>query len=319
MPLYGYNDIISTLKNLADTKRLSHAYAFFGEPQIGKFLCAHSFANYVEYGLFEEPTKPLQETLIIDIGTTQKNEEESVESIGIMAVRNIIAFVRQKPVNSLYRIVIVRDAEWLTDQAQNALLKILEEPPEGSVIIFIVTDPSVLLPAVASRVQRIYFKTLSEIEINEYAKKVFNPDTAVANKGSHKTLHKRPVDTGVDFSNGSAIIRDVNIVQNSFGRIGRLRNLHSVSARDEAIGRILVSIQKSAHNDGAREKIVDTILAFSQKNPENLIHFFEALMIFLRNKKNYVAIAEVVRLIRITQTITLSKRIHLKKLLCLIT
>lgn len=287
MSLYGYDDNVSILKNLADTRRLSHAYAFFGEPQVGKFLCAHSLANYLEYRVFEEPTRPLKETLIIDLVGMQKEEGNS-ESIGIQAVRDIAYFLRQKPASGPYRTVIIRDAEWLTDQAQNALLKTLEEPPENNLIIIIITDPSVLLPAVSSRLQKMFFKTLSKQEV-------------------------------LDFCNKYDIMKNDRAIQNAFGRIGRLQKLCNPTQQDKTIERIVSHIMQPHQTDADREKIVDTILAFAQKSPQNLMRFCEELLVVLWEKKKYGAVAEAVRLMRNMQTLTLNKRIHLKKLLCLIT
>jgi DNA polymerase III gamma/tau subunit len=123
---YGYDEIVESFKKLADSRLLFNAYLFFGEPQVGKFLFAKSLANYVENKKFEEPSNPLLETLIIDFRDLKYGKEESKESIGIDEIRELERFLYQTPINSYYRIAIIRDAEWLTDIAQNALLKILE-------------------------------------------------------------------------------------------------------------------------------------------------------------------------------------------------
>ncbi len=284
--LYGYDYIVESLKRLADQRALSHAYIFFGESQVGKFLCATILANYLERGELEEPKHPLQETLIVDMA--HRGDEEDSESIGIEAVRRVTYFLHQQPALSPYRVVIIRDGEWLTDQAQNALLKTLEEPPEHSVVILIAADASVFLPAVSSRAQKIYFKTLSDQQV-------------------------------LDFCNSSGIIKDTNLVQKSFGRIGRLKSLVEPTKQAHAIEQLVSDICAPKKSESTSEKIVDAIIAFDQKNPTNLSALCEALMIELyAHKKHQHALKELIPLMTHLQTLTLSKRIHLKKLLCLI-
>lgn len=351
--IYGYDDIVYSLKKLADQRALSHAYIFFGEPQVGKFLCATILANYLENGEMDEPKHPLQETCIVDMA--QQKEEEDSESIGIESVRKITHFLHQQPALSPYRVVIIRDGEWLTDQAQNALLKTLEEPPEHSVVILIATDASVFLPAVASRAQKIYFKTLPDEEIENFLANInIQNDIDLASrsanglsatnddfdKQNHQSLpittgsapssearmlqsskirSRRASTTGLDFYNSSGIIKDTHLVQKSFGRIGRLKSLIEPTKRDQVIERLVQDICAPKKSDILREKVVDAIIAFDQKNPTNLPAVCEALMIELRSQNRYQqALRETIRLITNMQTLTLSKRIHLKKLLCLI-
>ena len=66
------------------------------------------------------------------------------------------------------RVILVDEAEKLTTEAQNALLKVIEEPPESTVIILAATDPERLLPTVRSRTQAVYFPPLSTQVIADY-------------------------------------------------------------------------------------------------------------------------------------------------------
>ena len=351
--LYGYDGIAQSLKKLADDRQLSHTYIFFGEPQVGKFLCAKTLAHYLEKGTWVEPVHPLQETLVVDMTQQEDDSEESAESIGIATARRVAYFLHQRPALSPYRVVIIRDGEWLTDQAQNALLKTLEEPPEHSVIILIATDSGTFLPAVASRAQKIYFKTLSDKEIEKFLREgqndvdpasrlandlsVINDDFDAQNHQgspittgsapssearvpqSGKIRSRRASTTGLDFCDRNGIIKDTNLVQKSFGRIGRLQSLLEPQKNSEVINRLVRDICTPQTSDMAREKLVDAIIAFDQKNPHNLPALQEALMMeFYTQKKYQHALKEILQLITNTQTLTLSKRIHLKKLLCLI-
>ena len=164
--MVGHENLAKYFKRLADGGRLSHAYLFFGEPQVGKFLFVSSFANYLENKTFEPPKNHLKETLTIAI----KKEDEK-ESVGIDEIRSLQNFLYQKPVFSPKRTVIIRDAEDLTPEAQNAILKILEEPPAQSLIIFIANNYDNLFPTVLSRLQKIYFPRIDAKEITDFLKK----------------------------------------------------------------------------------------------------------------------------------------------------
>ena len=106
--LYGYDNLVKNFRKLIDARALSHAYLFFGEPQIGKFIFTTCLANYVENDKFEEPTAPLLEALVVDFEA--ETNEEGKESVGIDKVREIERFLYQTPIGSPYRLAIIRYA-----------------------------------------------------------------------------------------------------------------------------------------------------------------------------------------------------------------
>ncbi|MEK7553581.1 MAG: hypothetical protein AAB504_02775 [Patescibacteria group bacterium] len=143
-------DKIYIFKKLADVDKLSHAYLFFGEASERKIIFALSLANYLENKEFKLLEKNiLEECFVIS------PDEKGI--IGIDESKKIGSFLYQKPVLSKKRTVIIKDADSLTPEAQNATLKIVEDSPEGSLLIFIAKDESSLLPPLASRLQKIYF------------------------------------------------------------------------------------------------------------------------------------------------------------------
>lgn len=137
---------IEVFKKLVNEDKLSHAYLFFGESKNEKIDFAESLANHLENNVFEKPKKLLEEALII-----------SADSIGIDKIREFSNFLYQKPVFSEKRIVVVNNSEVLSTEAQNAALKIVEESPSQSLIIFISKNEDSLIPALVSRLQKIYF------------------------------------------------------------------------------------------------------------------------------------------------------------------
>ncbi|MDP3052805.1 MAG: hypothetical protein Q8N22_02535 [bacterium] len=172
--LYGLEDKIELFKRLIKENNLRQSYLFFGEPQIGKFTFAGALVNFLENGEFVSPTgaRPL-----IDAKFFTPDESGS---IGIDAVRELKKFLYQRPVVSAYRSAVFDSAESLTPEAQNALLKIIEEPPQSSLIIFIAAETSAFPPTLASRFVKVYFPRLKQKSIEKYLKEKLKIDASRA-------------------------------------------------------------------------------------------------------------------------------------------
>src|SRR3989344_1815865 len=162
--MLGHGSLVEGLFRLAKGERLAHGYVFFGQDGVGKLSAALSLG----YGLEgrEMPEGNLTGAPLYDTALVSVLPEES--SLGIEAVRSVRNFLFQKPVKSNYRTLIVDSADRLTDEAQNAFLKIAEEPPPHALIILIVRDHELLWPTLVSRFQKIYFTPIPEREIAEW-------------------------------------------------------------------------------------------------------------------------------------------------------
>lgn len=150
--ILGHENIFQELKRLAAESRLTHSYLFLGSEGIGKSAVARAFASYLEFG-GKEPAIILSDSFVIELGENH--------SIGIDAIREIKNFLWQTPNRSEYRTVIINESESLTGEAQNALLKITEEPPPAALIILVAKDAESLQPTLVSRLARIYFSPLA--------------------------------------------------------------------------------------------------------------------------------------------------------------
>lgn len=140
-------------ERLIKSERLSHGYLFFGregtlkEKNKEKLRLAMALGSRLETGDWELRESPLLDSLII--------HGESKE--GIDAMREAIRFLWQKPLRSARKTVIIEELSLLSAQAQNAILKITEEPPEHALILILESDPYSLPGPLQSRLQRIYF------------------------------------------------------------------------------------------------------------------------------------------------------------------
>ena len=154
--IIGQEQIKEHLQNALETKKISHAYIINGEKYSGKEFIARIFAMALQCE--EEGVNPCQKCHsckqalsdnqpdIIRV-THEKPNTISVDDIRAQ-VNNDVAI---KPYSSPYKIYIINEAEKMTVQAQNAILKTLEEPPEYVVILLLTTNVNSLLSTILSR------------------------------------------------------------------------------------------------------------------------------------------------------------------------
>ncbi|MCR4327976.1 MAG: AAA family ATPase [Patescibacteria group bacterium] len=194
---FGHSRIIKTLRSLADEKRIAHGYLFFGPEGVGKKRIAESFAHHVEGGSFSP-----SEHILSDMLMTVPDAEEK---IGIDAVRRLKGFLYSKPNISVYRCAIIDDAHRMTPEAQNALLKIAEEPPQSGVVILITSDRDALMTTLRSRIQQIYFAPFPQEKIETWLSDVHGYTAEKAKKSAQvscgapgRALHATPDEEDYD-------------------------------------------------------------------------------------------------------------------------
>ena len=171
--IVGHEDVVAHLKNAIRTDKVSHAYIFGGERGSGKRLLATVFAMALQCR--EQGTDPCQ--VCPSCRKLQSGNHPDVifvthekpNSIGIDDIREqLIGDIGIKPYESPYKIYIVDDASKLTLQAQNALLKTIEEPPAYAVIILLADNTDALLPTITSRCVKLNLKPVSDDEMKDY-------------------------------------------------------------------------------------------------------------------------------------------------------
>jgi DNA polymerase-3 subunit delta' len=150
----------TTQKQIDDfIRKPTHAVALVGGRGLGK----KTLARYVcEQLLGKTITKNTREVFTVTPNTSG--------SIGIETVREIVSFLKLKTIghSNVQRIITIEDADSLTPEAQNALLKTLEEPASDAVIILTVSDKNSLLPTINSRLKHIIVTTPSKNEIIDF-------------------------------------------------------------------------------------------------------------------------------------------------------
>lgn len=153
--------------------KISHAYILTGEAGMGRKSIANAFAMTLlcEKG-GSEPCMTCHSCKQVMSGNHPDLiyvKHEKPGSIGVDDVREQINdTIMIRPYSSYYKIYIVDEAEKMTVQAQNALLKTIEEPPSYAVIILITTNQEAFLPTILSRCVQMKLKPLKDFTIKSY-------------------------------------------------------------------------------------------------------------------------------------------------------
>ncbi len=161
--------ITSTLQNAINMGRVTHAYLFTGPRGVGKTSTARIFAKALncQKPVQAAPCGECDNCLEITGGTSlDVIEIDGASNRGVEEIRSLREAVKFVPVKSKYKIIIVDEVHMLTEQAFNALLKTLEEPPEYVIFIFATTDQHKIPVTILSRCQRYEFKKISYEEMN---------------------------------------------------------------------------------------------------------------------------------------------------------
>jgi DNA polymerase-3 subunit delta' len=175
--IIGHNQIIEHLKNAIQMSKVSHAYIFNGENSAGKMMLAEAFATALQCeehgsdGCMQcrscRQAKEHNQPDIIYV-SHEKPNIISVDDIRHQLNNDMVI----KPYSSKYKIYIIDEAEKMNIQAQNALLKTIEEPPAYAVILLLTTNADSFLPTILSRCITLNLKTVKEDLIKEHLMKV---------------------------------------------------------------------------------------------------------------------------------------------------
>lgn len=186
----GQNAVENMLLELFNSGRMPHGLIFSGTKGIGKATVAYRLARFLfkqgapdpnQAGMFDDLPAEAPTTLDIDpddpvfrrvasgghpdLLTLEREydaaKNKTKETLAVAALRKVEPFLRMTASEGGWRVVIIDDADTMNRNAQNALLKILEEPPKNTVIILIAHRAGALIPTIRSRARTIAFDALS--------------------------------------------------------------------------------------------------------------------------------------------------------------
>lgn len=193
MECLGHHEVEAQILDLINSGHLHHALILTGPQGIGKATFAYRMARYLLKhgvatdadeggGLFGAPLPKVKvESLNVDaqdqtvrmisasghpdLLTIEREFDEKKNrfkgSLGIDGVRRIAPFMHKTASFDGWRVVIVDDADTMTNEAQNAILKVLEEPPARTILLLVCHRPGMMIPTIRSRARVVHFQPLS--------------------------------------------------------------------------------------------------------------------------------------------------------------
>lgn len=171
--ILGHEQIKEHFQKAIESHKVSHAYILTGEAGMGRKSLANAFALTL---LCEKGKKePCMECHACKQVLSGNHPDlifvthEKPASIGVDDIREQINdTVAVRPYSSYYKVYIVDEAEKMTQQAQNALLKTIEEPPSYAIIILLTTNQESFLPTILSRCVQLKLKPLKDFVVKSY-------------------------------------------------------------------------------------------------------------------------------------------------------
>jgi DNA polymerase-3 subunit gamma/tau len=187
----GQRHVTQTLQNAIRANRVAHAYIFAGVRGVGKTTTARVLAKAMNCakGPTAEPCNECDSCREITSGNSlDVLEIDAASNRGIDQIRELREMVRYAAVGGRYKVVILDEAHQLTDEASNALLKTLEEPPDKVIFILATTQAEDLVDTIKSRAQLFQFRSLTFGEISEALARIVKAENLQIDDGALAVL-----------------------------------------------------------------------------------------------------------------------------------
>ncbi len=253
------------LEKAIELNKVSHSYIFWGTEGIGKKLIAEDFAKRIL--CLQNHDYDCKCKSCIEFDSNNNPDFQLIEStdgkIKIEQIREMQRKIAEKPIISSKKVYIIENSDTMTKEAQNCLLKTLEEPPKYITIILICSNEDNLLSTIKSRCTRIHFEPLKENEIKQYLEKAI-PEQQISE----------------------------NIINLAQGSIGKVIKLNEKKDIYENIEKILINM---------RNKDLIEIVQMSEgiyKSKEEINSILEYINVLLlklsKQNKKYIKCIEIV-------------------------
>ena len=191
--IIGQEYVVQTLENAISKNRISHAYIFCGPRGTGKTSLARIFAKALNCvnGPTSKPCNKCDNCVSISNGNNMDVIEiDAASNRGINEIRELREKVKYLPTALLKKVYIIDEVHMLTTEAFNALLKVLEEPPEHVIFIMATTEPHQVLATIMSRCQRFDFYPIPQDKIRKRLKDVSTSEDITINDSALNLIAK---------------------------------------------------------------------------------------------------------------------------------
>lgn len=171
--IIGHKNILDYLENCVTKQRIANAYLFYGPSNIGKRKAARQFIKSIYCSNGEKTPcgeclscRQVENEIYPDVFSVKKKENK--KNISIEQIRDMRSSLFKGSFLNSYKIGFIEEAELLNDNGWNSLLKILEEPPQKTIIILIASQISNIPDTILSRCQKLKFSFVPENIIYDY-------------------------------------------------------------------------------------------------------------------------------------------------------
>lgn len=159
----GHRNILEYFESAIAQGSLAHVYCLVGPDQVGKRAVARELAGKL-LGQEAERLENSPDFYYVERGVDPKTQKKKKE-LSVAQARAVRERLQQRAWSGGYQVVVIDDVELLNEEAANALLKTLEEPPERTLVFLLTEDDLALPPTIRSRAQLFYFSLVPEREL----------------------------------------------------------------------------------------------------------------------------------------------------------
>ncbi|MBI4892021.1 MAG: DNA polymerase III subunit gamma/tau, partial [Acidobacteria bacterium] len=275
--LIGQEHVRTTLENAITQHRIAHGYIFSGQRGTGKTTIARIMARCLNCDQGPTPTPCGQCPNCQEIAGGQKTydvyELDAASNRGINEAREIVQAAEKAPARGRFKIYIIDEAHQLTNEAFNALLKTLEEPPSWCVFILCTTESHKIPTTIASRCQQFSFRSVAFTDLVDRMRWICEQEKITADDEALAVLAQA----------GEGSVRDsLSALDQAIACCGD--SLAGPAVRDLLGMYSLASLEKvtaalSESSTSAMLEIVDEL----ERTGKNLQHFCRELARYFRN------------------------------------
>ncbi|MGM9881285.1 MAG: DNA polymerase III subunit gamma/tau [Bacilli bacterium] len=272
--VYGQEEVVTVIKNAIINNKVSHAYLFSGPRGTGKTTIAKIIARLVncENLVDGKPCGKCYNCVNFN-NSNDVVEIDAASNNGVDEIRELRDKINLVPSNAKYKVYIIDEVHMLTNQAFNALLKTLEEPPAHVIFILATTEPHKIPLTISSRCQKFSFSKIDDLKIVDRIKEIANLEkldveedaffeiARMADGGMRDAINI--LDQLVAYSNGKVTLDDVYKVVGTVSYIDLCNLLDNIKNNN-------------------KEKIIEFV-DYLDKSGKETNRFIGELIIFLKD------------------------------------